>query len=493
MRRRPSRPRPPPRGRRGLHARRFRPLRAAQRARHDQPDPGLRNPSAATRAAGWARRASNVIINGERLAQQVRRRSRPAFAASMPPGRADRDRRRRLARHSRAFGPGRQRHHQPAAISGRFEYRAIARPRYARPQLRRRRSFGQRLGGDVEWTVAAQLTASAAAARAAGRGSLDLRRQRATCVEHARFADPVQGRVPRRFGARRSGPRAGGTIVNAQRQLRPLMDPLRQRRRSRLCRRCRYGSAISPTSTTATITRSAATSISRSGPGRLKLIGLERFDTGRRPGDVAARSMPTAGRPPASRFDQVRDSGEQIGRAEYRWNMLGGGWQLDAEAAFNRYDAVSALRDARCGRANSSTSRSPARPGGVTEDRYEAILTHNRSLAATLTLQVGAGGEYSKLRQTGPGGLTRGLLAAQGLADPGVDAPGRPRLSLKLARTVGQLSFGDFLAGVDLRAEQLHRRQCRAGPAAGVGGRSSKPRRTSAPGVRSTLRRLSPG
>jgi hypothetical protein len=38
----------------------------------------------------------------------------------------------------------------------------------------------------------------------------------------------------------------------------------------------------------------------------------------------------------------------------------------------------------------------------VTEDRYEMILNHNRTLGKGLTLQVGIGGEYSKLAQSAP-------------------------------------------------------------------------------------------
>src|SRR5690606_3589730 len=89
--------------------------------------------------------------------------------------------------------------------------------------------------------------------------------------------------------------------------------------------------------------------------------------------------------------------------------------------------------------------------GGVTEDRYETILTHNRTLSQGLTLQLGAGGEYSKIAQTGAAGLTRefwrpkGSLTLAWTPESGLD------LSLKVARTVGQLSFGAFLATVNLQ------------------------------------------
>jgi hypothetical protein len=92
----------------------------------------------------------------------------------------------------------------------------------------------------------------------------------------------------------------------------------------------------------------------------------------------------------------------------------------------------------------------------VTEDRYEMILTHGRTLGKGLTMQLGAGGEYSKLAQSGPGGLTRtfwrpkGSLTLAWAPKKGLD------LSLKLARRVGQLSFGNFLARVFLEEENAN-------------------------------------
>ncbi len=187
------------------------------------------------------------------------------------------------------------------------------------------------------------------------------------------------------------------------------------------------------------------------GPGRLKLIGLERYD--RFSGPATSRLIYSDGRPSTGiRFDQTRQSGERIGRGEYRWNMLGGDWEFDAEAAFNRYSAVSSL-DVLQPDGTFTPTPFPGATGGVTEDRYETILTHNRTLAKGLTLQLGGGGEYSKLVQTGQGGLTREFWRPKGSLTLGWTAMTGLDLSFKLARTVGQLSFGDFLASVDLAGE----------------------------------------
>jgi len=78
------------------------------------------------------------------------------------------------------------------------------------------------------------------------------------------------------------------------------------------------------------------------------------------------------------------------------------------------------------------------------------ILNHNRTLGQGLSLQIGVGGEYSKLVQTGAGGLARSFWRPKGSATLAWTPTQGVDLSLKLARTVGQLSFGDFLANVNL-------------------------------------------
>jgi hypothetical protein len=59
--------------------------------------------------------------------------------------------------------------------------------------------------------------------------------------------------------------------------------------------------------------------------------------------------------------------------------MWKGDWQLDSEAAFNSLDQVAQL-----GTLNTSGDFDEfdfaAGSGGVTEDRYELVLNHNRTL-----------------------------------------------------------------------------------------------------------------
>jgi hypothetical protein len=184
------------------------------------------------------------------------------------------------------------------------------------------------------------------------------------------------------------------------------------------------------------------------GPGRLKLIGLDRYDRDRYREDVVftyADGSPRTG----GRYRSVSVNREDIARAEYNWKMLGGDWQLSGEAAFNRYHGVAELFFL------DTTGEFvgipfPSGTGGVTEDRYESILTHSRQLAPSLSLQLSGGAEYSKLAQTGSMGLTRTFWRPKGFASLAWTPTKGLDLSLKLARVVGQLSFGDFLARVDL-------------------------------------------
>ena len=184
------------------------------------------------------------------------------------------------------------------------------------------------------------------------------------------------------------------------------------------------------------------------GPGRLKLIGLDRYDRDRYNEDVVftyADGSPQTG----GRYRSVSVNREDIARAEYNWKMLGGDWQLSGEAAFNRYHGVAELFYL------DTTGEFvgipfPSGTGGVTEDRYESILTHGRQLAPNLSLQLSGGVEYSKLAQTGSMGLTRTFWRPKGFASLAWTPHKGLDLSLKLARVVGQLSFGDFLARVDL-------------------------------------------
>jgi hypothetical protein len=331
---------------------------------------------------------------------------------------------------------------KPTTISGRFDYRMVFRPKYAKPNFVNGEVSVSGSGDRLEWTVAL----SDGSGRGAAGGPSYIYDGLGTLTENRDVLIQFWGDTPRVAGRIKwKGP--GSTILNANasysqtyqnslndedRDLVTGLDNLRDTQGRTRGHNYEIGGDID----------------FALGPGRLKLIGLDRAGHSNFRSDlnfIYADQSPTTG----SRYTSLADTGEQVARAEYRWKMLGGDWQIDGEAAFNQLDQVAHLYSLTS-TGSYSEIPFPGSSGGVTEDRYESILTHNRTIGKGLTVQLGVGGEYSKLSQTGPGGLVRefwrpkGSLTLAWTPHTGLD------LSLKLARTVGQLNFGDFLASVAL-------------------------------------------
>ena len=338
---------------------------------------------------------------------------------------------------------------RPGGISGRFNYRASYRPKYAEPSF---------IGGEVslsgsgersEWTVA---VANGTGRGGAGGNRAFIYDPAGDLVESRDIVMKYVADVPRISGSYR-WTSTGGTVVNARanysREYSTYSeDQFRDRivgaDRLRLFENRFRGWGYE-------LGGDVEFGL---GPGRLKLIGLERYDRGRSRSDSIfdfADDSPDTG----SRFAARSESGERIGRGEYKWAMLGGDWQLDAEAAFNRLDRTAQLFDL-VESGEFVELDFPGGTGGVTEDRYETILTHSRSLAPNLSLQIGAGGEYSTIAQTGDKGLTRSFFRPKGTATLAWQVEDGFDISLELARRVGQLDFGDFLASVSLEQGQAN-------------------------------------
>ncbi|MGN6692271.1 MAG: TonB-dependent receptor plug domain-containing protein [Sphingopyxis sp.] len=180
------------------------------------------------------------------------------------------------------------------------------------------------------------------------------------------------------------------------------------------------------------------------GPGKLKLIGLRRYS--HEPYLQEIVTTPDDGSPATGdRFAQTGNIGETIGRGEYQWKMFGGDWQLSGEAAFNTLDNVASI---------ASLTPSGAwidQPfeggtGGVSEDRYEGLLSFGRKITNTFSFQLIGGAEHSTITQTGPNGLTRSFFRPKGSLTLAWAPSADFDASLKIRRRVLQLSFYDFLA-----------------------------------------------
>jgi hypothetical protein len=179
------------------------------------------------------------------------------------------------------------------------------------------------------------------------------------------------------------------------------------------------------------------------GPGKLKLIGLRRFS--HEPYRQEIVTTPAGGIATGDRFAQTGDIGETIGRGEYQWKMFGGDWQLSGEAAFNTLDNVASIA------VLDPTGAWVDQPfeggtGGVSEDRYEGLLSFGRKLTDKLNFQIIAGAEHSTITQTGMNGLTRSFFRPKGSISLAWTPAPDFDISVKLRRRVLQLSFYDFLA-----------------------------------------------
>ncbi len=184
------------------------------------------------------------------------------------------------------------------------------------------------------------------------------------------------------------------------------------------------------------------------GPGRLKLIALESYEHG----NFRTQSLfdPVSGNSSGSRFARVNDIGERIGRGEYRWRALGADFQLSAEAAFNRLDQVGRLFVYNVAADDYREVAFPSGVGGVREDRYESILSIGFPLADGLSVQLAGGAEQSTIAQTGGAALSRTFRRPKGSISLAWAAAEGLDISLEVARRVGQLNFGDFLASVSI-------------------------------------------
>lgn len=184
------------------------------------------------------------------------------------------------------------------------------------------------------------------------------------------------------------------------------------------------------------------------GKGRLKLIGLYRFEHSPNV-DTFVVDQAIGGRS-GERFKQTADEGESILRGEYGWRSAAGtDWQVALEGAYNTLDV-----DAEFATLQPDGSFLPVIFGGETtkveEKRGDASLTWGRALASNLTAQINLGAEYSELSSSGPGGLTRGFVRPKGKLALAWKVGPRTTINYQLQRRVDQLNFFDFASSVDV-------------------------------------------
>lgn len=187
------------------------------------------------------------------------------------------------------------------------------------------------------------------------------------------------------------------------------------------------------------------------GPGRLKIIGLQRnehsptrarFFGGSVDGSASIESI----------FDRTVDESESILRGEYNWQTRDTtDWQISLEGAFNTLESDAQLFEGTFqGQLTEITLGAPTIK--VEEDRAEAFVTHGRQLTDKIRLQASLGVEQSEITSDGANGQTRKFTRPKGSLAATWDPSAALTLNATLERKVGQLNFFDFVSNVDLNA-----------------------------------------
>lgn len=144
---------------------------------------------------------------------------------------------------------------------------------------------------------------------------------------------------------------------------------------------------------------------------------------------------------------------EFILRGEYGWRGGQNDWQVTLERAVNTLDQKGEpfLLSPE---GEFVEEDFPEGSGEVAEHRYEATATFGRALSPSLDLQAVAGAEISRLERLDGDDPPRKFFRPKG----SVSLAWRPAsdwdTSLKLSRKVGQISFYDFLAQLNLSEDR---------------------------------------
>ena len=182
------------------------------------------------------------------------------------------------------------------------------------------------------------------------------------------------------------------------------------------------------------------------GDGKFKAIGYYRFERSPTRSQFSVFAL-DGQQQSGSIFDRLADESESIARAEYSWAPeKGRDWTLGVEGALNVLDIESDLQVFEDGlfapqTLNGATNR-------VEERRAETTLTHSRALSPKWDLQVSAGVEYSKLEVVGE--RSDDFVRPKGYVRATYKPEDGTSIRLDLERRVGQLSFFDFIASVDI-------------------------------------------
>lgn len=190
------------------------------------------------------------------------------------------------------------------------------------------------------------------------------------------------------------------------------------------------------------------------GPGRLKLIGVRHYE--HEPTYSTQRTAYASGAPDdGTLFFRDARIGETVLRGEYGWKGGSNNWQVSVEQAVNRLSQIGRLYLLSPAGAFAEVPY-PEGSGAVVEHRYEAIASLSRPLSSSLDLQLAGGAEISKLERIDGNLPARNFFRPKGSASLAWRPAAGWDTSLKISRSVGQISFYDFLAQPNLTQERTN-------------------------------------
>ncbi len=189
------------------------------------------------------------------------------------------------------------------------------------------------------------------------------------------------------------------------------------------------------------------------GSGRLKLIGLYRFEHS----PVYDRLFSVAfdgSNAEKSVFNQTIDETENILRGEYSWAPQDGrDWQIALEGARNLLESDADEFEAfDLGPLGPDLNTDPT--ATVEEFRGDIAITHGRTLSEKLTTQTSLGLEVSEITQSGAVNASQTFTIPKGFFSASYDPVENLTLTGRIERRVGQLNFFDFIASTDLDNNQ---------------------------------------
>ena len=178
------------------------------------------------------------------------------------------------------------------------------------------------------------------------------------------------------------------------------------------------------------------------GGGRLKLIGLQRYEDSDFNNRFEINGFDGSG------YDEQVLESESVARAEYGFKALGGDAQISMEGAYNWLKQNSQLLAYPIGGAPSLVDLPET---VIDEVRGEMILSLSRNLSDTLSVQVNGGAEYSRIGFEAATSATRDYLRPKGSLALAWKARPWATVNVKAERIVDQLNFFQFLSAIDVQ------------------------------------------